>query len=49
MMALTGSLGRVSSGVPSVYRLNMKLPSALQIVAFIIGLLLTVVFAGKSI
>ena len=49
MMALTGSLGRVSSGVPSVYGLNVKLPSAVQIVAFIIGLLLTVLFAGKSV
>jgi hypothetical protein len=49
MMALTGSLGRGSSGVPSVYGANVKLPSALQIVTFLIGLLLTVVFAGKSI
>jgi hypothetical protein len=49
IMALTGSLGRVSTTVPTIYGQNVKLPSTMQIVTFIVGLLLTIVFASKSI
>ena len=50
LLALTGTLEPVagSSSKPSIRGKNVTLPSALQILTFFVGLLLTVVFGLKA-
>jgi hypothetical protein len=46
MMALTGTLGDPST-TAKVYRFNIKLPVTLQIIFFLIGLVLAILFGSK--
>jgi hypothetical protein len=48
IMALTGNLGRGPKDA-NVYTVNVRIPAGLQILSFLVGLVLTVVFAAKAI
>lgn len=49
LMALTGTIAkRKNEKLPNIYGSNVKLPSILQIVTFLAGLSLTVIFGFKA-
>lgn len=47
LMTLTGNLER-AEGTPSIYARNIVVPSAIQILTFVAGLALTLVFGVKA-
>lgn len=53
LLALTGTLEPVSKGgeppAPSIRQPNITIPSALQIITFFAGLVLTVLFGARSV
>lgn len=44
LLALTGTLAESSEAAPSIRSKNIRLPAALQIVLFVVGILFTVLF-----
>jgi len=49
LLSLTGQLGGDKPASPSIYSLDIRIPSALQIVTFLTGLTLTIVFGVKAV
>ena len=48
LMALTGSLGELKEGSASVYERSIRIVAGLQLLCFLGGLVLTVVFGVKA-
>lgn len=49
ILALTGTLADEENPTPSINGLNVKIPSLLQILTFLSGLVLAIIFSIKSI
>jgi hypothetical protein len=47
LMALTGSLQSPKEQPKGIYEMNKKIPSVLQIITFLLGLILTITFGLK--
>jgi hypothetical protein len=48
MLGLTGNLERAQQGTPSIYSRNIAVPSAIQVVAFVVATLLSVIYGVLS-